>query len=424
MKKIIIFVVVWALLIVGGKFVAFRILDKKSNEAFASLHQLSSMLGMPMKIKYRKVFIDLDGSIGFEGVRVSSPQTGYTKIDRISYSNGSLFNLTKLLWHVSRISQAESATEREARLKNLFSSSTLWRQQSIQIKDVVAFASGIEICGAHFAGTVLTGPANVGFRWDMNKDYSDGVVKFTAKLPGLADYELMVSGAMMDLPGFSSINGTGRSSTLDGSMSFDFTQVVQNLSINTAMMNHCAEQSGSSPEDARRVVLQGLNEYMEKQSGLDDESNLQLLAGLQQSWIEPGVLKIGGVFNTETGEYERFDPVTFNGTVVDTSRVINQVTPTRLETPTSQKENVGTADGKKKKSTGTQWRWVARPVSDLRIYINRKVRITSAAGKVKIGRLSKVDGARYSVMQRIGSGEYGSYSPIAKIKKLELWEYK
>jgi hypothetical protein len=234
----------------------------------------------------------------------------------------------------------------------------------------------------------------------------------------------MVSGAMMDLPGFSSINGTGRSSTLDGSMSFDFTQVVQNLSINTAMMNHCAEQSGSSPEDARRVVLQGLNEYMEKQSGLDDESNLQLLAGLQQSWIEPGVLKIGGVFNTETGEYERFDPVTFNGTVVDTSRVINQVTPTRLETPTSQKENVGTADGKKKKSTGTQWRWVARPVSDLRIYIDRKVRITSAAGKVKIGRLSKVDGARYSVMQRIGSGEYGSYSPIEKIKKLELWEYK
>ena len=97
MKKIIIFVVVWALLIVGGKFAAFRVLDQKSNEAFASLHQLSIMLGMPVKIKYRKVFIDLDGSIGFEGVRVSSRQTGYTKIDRISYSNGGLLNLTRLL---------------------------------------------------------------------------------------------------------------------------------------------------------------------------------------------------------------------------------------------------------------------------------------------------------------------------------------
>ncbi|HAG45995.1 MAG TPA: hypothetical protein DCL19_04220, partial [Gammaproteobacteria bacterium] len=183
MKKVIIFVIVWALLIVGGRFAAFRILDQKSNEAFDSLHQFSTMLGMPVKIKYRKVFVDLDGSIGFEGVRVSSPQTGYTKIDRISYSNGSLLNLTRLLWHVSRISQAESATERESRSKNLFSASALWRQQIIRSEGVVGFASGIEICGANFTGTVLTAPVNAEFRWDANKDSSNGVVKFTAELP-------------------------------------------------------------------------------------------------------------------------------------------------------------------------------------------------------------------------------------------------
>ena len=129
MKKIIIFVVVWALLIAGGRFAVLRILDQKSNEAFAMLHQLSTMLGMPVKIKYRKVFVDLDGSIGFQGVRVRSPQTGYTKIARISYSNGNLLNLTRLLWHVRRISQAENPRERRPRSEKLFSSSTLWEQQ-------------------------------------------------------------------------------------------------------------------------------------------------------------------------------------------------------------------------------------------------------------------------------------------------------
>ena len=148
MKKIIIFVVVWALLIAGGRFAVLRILDQKSNEAFATLHQLSTMLGMPVKIKYRKVFVDLDGSIGFQGVRVRSPQTGYTKIDRISYSNGGLLNLTRLLWHVSRISQAESATERETRTKNLFSSSALWRQQIIRSEGILGFATGIEVLPA------------------------------------------------------------------------------------------------------------------------------------------------------------------------------------------------------------------------------------------------------------------------------------
>ena len=424
MKKIIIFVVVWALLLVGGRFAAFRILDQKSNEAFATLHQFSTMLGMPVKIKYRKVFVDLDGSIGFEGVRINSPQTGYTKIDRISYSNGSLLNLTRLLWHVSRISQAESATERETRTKNLFSSSALWRQQIIRTEGVVGFATGIEICGAKFMGTVLTAPVNAEFRWDANKDTSDGVVKFTAELPGLADYEFMVSAAMMDLPGLSSIDGVSRSSTRDSTMSFELTQVVEDLSTITAITNHCAEQRGGSPEDIRQVAIQELNESMEKQTNLDDESILQVLAGLEQSWMEPGVLKITGVFDSETGGYEQFDPVTFNGTIVNTSRVINQVRSTTSAAPTSQKENVESANDKKEKPTGIQSRWVARPVAELPTYVDSKVRITSVAGNVKTGRLSKVDYGRYSVIQKIGSGEYGSYEDIEKIKKLEVWEDK
>jgi hypothetical protein len=424
MKKIIIFVVVWALLIVGGKFAAFRILDQKSNEAFATLHQFSTMLGMPVKIKYQKVFVDLDGSIGFEGVRISSPQTGYTKIDRISYSNGSLLNLTRLLWHVSRISQAESATERETRTKNLFSSSALWRQQIIRSEGVVGFAGGIEICGANFTGTVLTAPVNAEFRWDANKDTSDGVVKFTAELPGLADYEFTVSAAMMDLPGLRSIDGVSRSSTRDSTMAFELTQVVEDLSIITAITNHCAEQRSGSPEDIRQVAIQELNESMEKQTNLDDESILQVLAGLEQSWMEPGVLKITGVFDVETGGYEQFDPVTFNGDIVNKSRVINQVRSTTSQAQTSQKENVESADGKKKKPTGIQSRWVARPVAELRTYVDSKVRVTSVTGEVHNGRLTKVDGTRYLVTIRTGSGEYGSYAPIKKIAKLEVWESK
>ena len=424
MKKIIIFVIVWALLIVGGRFAAFRILDQKSNEAFATLHQFSTMLGMPVKIKYRKVFVDLDGSIGFEGVRISSPQTGYTKIDRISYSNGSLLNLTRLLWHVSRIGRAESATERESRSKKLFSSSALWRQQIIRSEGVVGFSSGIEICGANFTGTVLTAPVNAEFRWDANKDTSDGVVKFTAELPGLADYEFTVSAAMMDLPGLSSIDGVSRSSNRDRSMPFELTQVVEDLSIITAITNHCAEQRGGSPEDVRQIAIQGLNEYMEKQTDLDNESNLQVLAGLEQSWMEPGVLKISGIFDAQTGGYEQFDPVSFNGTIVNTSRVINQVGSTTSETQTSQKENVKSANGKKQKPTGIESRWVARPVSELRTYVDSKVRVTSVTGEVHNGRLTKVDQTRYLVTIRTGSGEYGSYAPIKKIEKLEVWESK
>ena len=78
MKKVIIFVIVWALLIVGGRFAAFRILDQKSTEAFDSLHQFSTMLGMPVKITYGKVFVDLAN-----GPRKSDPlavaeQSGWT----------------------------------------------------------------------------------------------------------------------------------------------------------------------------------------------------------------------------------------------------------------------------------------------------------------------------------------------------------
>ena len=424
MKKVIIFVIVWALLIVGGRFAAFRILDQKSNEAFDSLHQFSTMLGMPVKIKYRKVFVDLDGSIGFEGVRVRSPQTGYIKIDRVSYSNGSLLNLTRLLWHVSRISQAQNAAEREVSVNKMFSSPTLWTEQIIRIENVVSFTSGMAICGANFTAAELAAPGNIQFRWTMNKKTPNVMVKLTAELPGLADYEFVVSAAVTDFPGLSSINGLNRPSTLDGSMPFEFTQVVQNLSIITAMVNHCAKQFGGSPKDARQIVIQGLNEYMEKQTDLDDESNLQILAGLQQSWMEPGVLKITGVFDAKTGGYERFDPVTFNGAIVNTSRVINQVRSTTSEAQTSQKENVESADGKKQKSTGMQSRWVARPVSELPTYVDSKVRITSVTGKVHIGRLAKVDKTRYSVTIRTGSGEYGSYAPIKQIEKLEVWESK
>ena len=424
MKKIIIFVVVWVFLIVGGRFAALRILDQKSNEAFATLHQLSTMLGMPVKIKYRKVFVDLDGSIGFQGVRVRSPQTGYTKIDRISYSNGGLLNLTRLLWHVSRISQAESATERETRTKNLFSSTGLWRQQIIRSEGVVGFATGIEMCGARFTGTVLTAPVNAEFRWDANKDTSDGVVKFTAELPGLADYEFMVSAAMMDLPGLSSIDGVSRSSTRDSTMSFELTQVVEDLSIITAITNHCAEQRGGSPEDIRQVAIQELNESMEKQTNLDDESILQVLAGLEQSWMESGVLKITGVFDAETGGYEQFDPVTFNGTNVNTSRVLNQVRSTTSGTQKRQKENVESANEKKGKSSRIELRWVARPVAELPMYVDNKVRITSVTGKVQSGRLAEVDEKRYLVTIRAGSGEYGSYAPIKNIGKLEVWGEK
>ena len=421
MKKIIIFVVVWALLIAGGRFAVLRILDQKSNEAFATLHQLSTMLGMPVKIKYRKVFVDLDGSIGFQGVRVRIPQTGYTKIDRISYSNGSLPNLTRLLWHVSRISQAESATERETRTKNLFSSTALWRQQIIRSEGVVGFANGIEICGARFTGTVLTAPVNAEFRWDANKDTSDGVVKFTAELPGLADYEFMISAAMMDLPGLSSIDGVSRSSTRDSTMPFELTQVVEDLSIITAITNHCVEQRGGSPEDIRQVAIQELNESMEKQTNLDDESILQVLAGLEQSWMEPGVLKMTGVFDAETGGYEQFDPVTFNGTNVNTNRVISQVRSTTSGAQKRKKENVESANEKKKKPTSTQLRWVARPVAELQMYVDNKVRITSVTGKVQSGRLAEVDEKRYLVTIRAGSGEYGSYAPIKNIGKLEVW---
>ena len=424
MKKVIIFVIVWALLIVGGRFAAFRILDQKSNEAFDSLHQFSTMLGMPVKIKYRKVFVDLDGSIGFADVRVRSPQTGYIKIGRVSYSNGSLLNLTRLLWHVSRISQAQNAAEREVSVNKMFSSPTLWTEQIIRIENVVSFTSGMAICGANFTAAKLAAPGNIQFRWTMNKKTPNVMVKLTVELPGLADYEFVVSGAVTDFPGLSSINGLNRPSTLDGSMPFEFTQVVQNLSIITAMVNHCAKQFGGSPEDARQIVIQGLHEYMEKQTDLDDESNLQILAGLQQSWMEPGVLKITGVFDAKTGGYERFDPVTFNGAIVNTSRVINQVRSTTSEAQTTQKENVESADGKKRKSTGIQSRWVARPVSELPTYVDSKVRITSVTGKVHIGRLAKVDKTRYSVTIRTGSGEYGSYAPIKKIEKLEVWEDK
>ena len=424
MKKVIIFVIVWALLIVGGRFAAFRILDQKSNEAFDSLHQLSVMLGMPVKVKYRKVFVDLDGSIGFEDVRVRSPQTGYIKIDRVSYSNGSLLNLTRLLWHVSRISQAQNAAEREVSVNKMFSSPTLWTEQIIRIENVVSFTSGMAICGANFTAAELAAPGNIQFRWTMNKKTPNVMVKLTVELPGLADYEFVVSGAVTDFPGLSSINGLNRPSTLDGSMPFEFTQVVQNLSIITAMVNHCAKQFGGSPEDARQIVIQGLNESMEKQTNLDDESILQVLAGLEQSWMEPGVLKITGVFDVKTGGYERFDPVTFNGAIVNTSRVINQVRSTTSEAQTSQKENVESANDKKEKPTGIQSRWVSRPVAELSKYVDSKVRITSVTGKVQSGRLAEVDETRYLVTTRTGSGEYGSYALIKKIGKLEVWGSK
>tara|TARA_B100000029_G_scaffold319517_1_gene311923 strand:+ start:43 stop:666 length:624 start_codon:yes stop_codon:yes gene_type:complete len=207
-------------------------------------------------------------------------------------------------------------------------------------------------------------------------------------------------------------------------MSFELTQVVEDLSIITAITNHCAEQRGGSPEDIRQVAIQELNESMEKQTNLDDESILQVLAGLEQSWMESGVLKITGVFDAETGGYEQFDPVTFNGTNVNTSRVLNQVRSTTSGTQKRQKENVESANEKKGKSSRIELRWVARPVAELPMYVDNKVRITSVTGKVQSGRLAEVDEKRYLVTIRAGSGEYGSYAPIRKIGKLEVWGEK
>ena len=42
----------------------------------------------------------------------------------------------------------------------------------------------------------------------------------------------------------------------------------------------------------------------------------------------------------------------------------------------------------------------------------------------KTGRLSKVKNERYSVIQKIGSGEYGRYEVIENIKRLEVWDDK
>ena len=72
----------------------------------------------------------------------------------------------------------------------------------------------------------------------------------------------------------------------------------------------------------------------------------------------------------------------------------------------------------------TQLRWVARPVAELRTYVDNKVRITSVTGKVQSGRLAEVDEKRYLVTIRAGSGEYGSYAPIKNIGKLEVWGEK
>ena len=75
-------------------------------------------------------------------------------------------------------------------------------------------------------------------------------------------------------------------------------------------------------------------------------------------------------------------------------------------------------------STGSRARWVTQSVADLPSYVGRKVRITSVAGEVKTGRLSEVKNARYSVIQKIGSGEYGSYEVVENIKRLEVWDDK
>ena len=412
MKKIIIFVVVWALLIVGGRIAVFRILDQKATEAFDSLHQFSTMLGMPVKITYGKVFVDLDGSIGFKGVRLRSPQTGYTKIARISYSNGNLLNLTRLLWHVRRISQAENPRERRARSEKLFSSSTLWAQQIIRIEGIDAINREIPICDADFRGQLLTGPANIEVRWAMTKDSPNVRVKLAAQLPGLADYEFMVSTPMMDF-----ISGTAPSPTYDRSIRFEFNGGIK---LPPALVTHCAEQYGGSFEDA--VLFESMGVFKERGKTLS-EPEIQMIAGIVRALTEPGVLNIKGVANLELDEYEDIS-VTFNGATVNSSAVINHIRRVAPETEANLKESTQSEAGKMQISTGSRTRWVTQPVAGLSTYVGRKVRITSVAGEVKTGRLSKVKNARYSVIQKIGSGEYGSYEVVENIKRLEVWDDK
>ena len=409
MKKIIIFVVVWALLIVGGRIAVFRILDQKSTEAFDSLHQFSTMLGMPVKITYGKVFVDLDGSIGLKDVRVRSPQTGYTKIARISYSNGNLLNLTRLLWHVRRISQAENPRERRPRSEKLFSSSTLWEQQIIRIEGIDAINREIPICDADFKGQLLTGPANIEGRWAMTKDSPNVQVKLAAQLPGLADYEFMVFTPMMDF-----IRGMAPSPTYDKSIRFEFNGGIK---LPPALVTHCAEQYGGSFEDA--VLFESMGVFKERGKTLS-EPEIQMIAGIVRALTEPGVLNIKGVANLELDEYEDIS-VTFNGATVNSSAVINHIRRVAPETEANLKESTQSEAGKMQVSTASRARWVTQSVADLPSYVGRKVRITSVAGEVKTGRLSKVKNARYSVIQKIGSGEYGSYEVVENIKRLEVW---
>ena len=246
----------------------------------------------------------------------------------------------------------------------------------------------------------------------MTKDSPNVLVKLAAQLPGLADYEFMVSTPMMDF-----IRGMVPSPTYDRSIRFEFNGGIK---LPPALVTHCAEQYGGSFEDA--VLFESMGVFKERGKTLS-EPEIQMIAGIVRALTEPGVLNIKGVANLELDEYEDIS-VTFNGATVNSSAVINHIRRVAPETEANLKESTQSEAGKMQISTASRARWVTQPVAGLSTYVGRKVRITSVAGEVKTGRLSKVKNARYSVIQKIGSGEYGSYEVVENIKRLEVWDDK
>ena len=422
MKKFLVTIATLAILVFGGKFVAVKILDGKLEQGLTFVTAMAAMAGYEgFRFEYRRLFIDFDGAIGFEGLRIGSLNIGFLNIERISYSHGNILNLGRLFWHLKSISQADNVQDRQSRIEEMYASDSLWRHVILRMEGIKPPSVAPEICGATYEGKWLTAPGSVQVSFESSTDDSDLAWDLQGKSPGFIDYTFSLT-----TPAFSRAD-----QWMASKWPFKLALEGYDNSTISAVLAHCLKHAGNIVEDKRDIskgVGLGIELALAQAGYIVSEGARD---GIAQWFTESGDLEFTGSIDIEK-QAIKVSTVTLNGEVVasdDAIRPGQRVLPDTANKDSRKSDDSGTKSKGERKSDSVEKgestsvgrsKWQIKPKSRLADYIGKKVRITTKRGDVREGILESVDPSRYQVVKRVGSGQYGGYAKIEKIMKFEV----
>jgi hypothetical protein len=422
---VVISAIIVTIVILGGKFFLSQTLNRNLSAAISNFSLDETFL-------YDKLFLSFDGTIGLESVWISPEAFPFIRleIEHLSFSNGNLLNMVRLLWYGRRavkdlksfyefgqdmnsdFDQAGRFFEKIEKSYGKFELQALGAYQLLRAQQISLDMGPVEICGAKYYKSLMAGPADLWFSWGKDKD-KDGqlITEGEARLPGLANYRWNGQGAtieyssndelMRQLTGMKIKTFGDRGGNSDNSWVMAITEVSQmSNGLNDALLSHCAKHLDVPKAQVPDVLIAKLDEISQLYGLFWSDKTM---AVFRRVLSEPGTLTYRETLSGVT-------TLKFNDEVVQ-GELYREGKPRVAKQRTNPEKTVTIAAGK----------FVETPIAELKLHLGKKVRVKSKNGKILEGRLKKVERTQYEVTRRYSTGEVGVFSPITNIAVLEVW---